>query len=287
MSHLLEKYAPRAPSLSAVWWPTIAIVVAIGISFSVAHSWRMIVLPLALVAVAVASSFKEKTVARLEQSVIRSEELTLCRHWDRAYKMTLDLLPSLATRPTLHLRTVLVAATCLDQLQAYDAAIVTYDYLIDQLPNSDTTSIRLRIRRAIAQLANGQLADADVALCRLRSQNDGDGLMSAGYRLACLIQQVRTNHWSDAVEQNALDLIDRLRPLGVDAGYGYALMALSCFRIQEDQPHTPPPHRDALVWWTRATRLLPVSALVNRFSELTTIASLLPMQQALPPATVR
>ena len=69
------------------------------------------------------------------------------------------------------------------------------------------------------------------------------------------------------------------RPLGVEAAYGHALMALAHHQLaQRPQPAKtddvePMDHNTlTLIWWQRATLLLPVQALVQRFAELQTLA---------------
>ncbi len=109
--------------------------------------------------------------------------------------------------------------------------------------------------------------------------------VTAGFRLARLIQDVRTHHFADALETSD-ELIDELRPLGVEAGYGMALMALCYHQHHRRQaehtdtdtdaasagtggaPDTAGPSDAVARWWQRATLLLPAPVLVDRFPEL-------------------
>ena len=246
------------------------------------NTWAAFLPPFALGAVFAAVMAKAYSTRQLDQRVAQMEELALCRHWVRSLRKAWRLLPSLTTHPVLHHRATTVIATCLDRLKAYDAGIVAYDNLIERLANQDPVSALLRAQRAIAQLVNGQLTDADVALRRLRGH--GHGQVAATCRLASLVQQAQTNHWADAVEQSSSELVNQLRPLGVEAGYGYALMALACYKLTSNQPSAEPDRAE--MWWSYATRLLPVGALVDRFSEVGAAANVLASESAVPPPVV-
>ncbi len=132
----------------------------------------------------------------------------------------------------------------------------------------------MAIHRAIAKLLCDHLTDADDALRKKRgaAEQYPDTPIAAAYRYAALVQQVQTNHFADAVAASD-DLVVQLRPLGVEAGYGYALMALSHHMTGAD---------GAAAWWSRATTLLPPATLTERFSQLRAIEHLAPVVQ--PPA---
>ena len=137
---------------------------------------------------------------------------------------------------------------------------------------------------AIAQIAGDQLTDADDTLRRLRGAIDPyrGTPIAASYRLANLIQQTHTNHHADAVE-TAGTLLDDLRPLGAEAGYGHALMALSFYRMGEIETPDPAHRQQAALWCSRATLLLSPEALSARFRELGAMAvNLAPRGEAAP-----
>lgn len=265
------------------WLPVMALVVALILGTTVASHWTLILSCLAVGAVFTGLTVKMHRLRQSEQHVIRVQELTTLRQWTRSLRLSWRLLPSLVTVPTLHGQVVALMATCLDELKAYDTAIQAYTYLIDRIPSADPASVQLRSRRTIVQLVNGQLTDADEALRRLRNHVDTHPVIEATYRFASLVQQVRTNHWADAADHSWPDLVQQLRPLGIESGYGYALIALSCHKLSLNQPHY---REHAQRWWSYATRLLPVRTLVNRFAELEQIAGLLPADQAVPPPCV-
>ena len=177
-----------------------------------------------------------KRMRLLEKQVNRVQEMALTRRTRAAFDEAWSLLPQLAISPELHSRTVAFLGHLLDQLKAHESGIVAFDFLIDRLPAEHPASVQLRVHRAICQLACDRLADADDAIRRLRMLQEpvGASPTHAAYHYAVLVQCVRTRNYDDAVKRGD-SLIDALRPLGVDAGYGYALMALSCAALHRKQ----------------------------------------------------
>src|SRR5690606_16506094 len=89
----------------------------------------------------------------------------------------------------------------------------------------------------------------------------------AGYTLGELYQQVRTNHFGDLLE-NVQGVMERLRPLGIEAAPGYAMVALACFHMRQTDAALLD---QAVVWWDRASLLMSPVKMVNRFEELAVI----------------
>lgn len=276
-SHITH-YPARGPSKLVAWAPIIALAAALAITLTLQGDAAVLLSWLIIVGVLAALATRASRVKRLDQRVAHLRELAMLRHWAATVRLAWKLLPSLTTLPALHGRTLVLIAHGLDQLKAYDAAIAAYDHLIDHAPPKEPPAVQLRISRATSQLAIDQLTDADDALRKLRAQAEvlAQPVIGAAYHLAGLIQQARTGHWAEAVEQNANGLIDRLRPLGVEAGYGYALLALSYHQLDHTEPSAS---GHAARWWSRATLLLPVAALVDRFSELSAMNAYEPTAQ--------
>jgi len=209
---------------------------------------------------------------QLSTTVAQLQEKATLRYWPDALASAWRILPAVAAWPTLHARVIAAMAHCLDQLRAFDAAIVTYDYLIKRVPSNHPGTVQLQLHRTMAQLASDHLADADDALRQLRkipavAEPQSPNVLSAMYRLAYLIQQVRTRHWDDAVAQSQ-NLEQDLRPLGVEAGYGYALMSLSYHQLPVELDVNVDRPKQSATWWSRATLLLPPGELTKRFNEL-------------------
>jgi len=274
----LDRHPPRGPSRLSTWLPLAALGAAAAMTF-MTNEYTAGLLPwLLLGGVIFFMGYRVSAMRNLEQRVARVQELTILRHLPQSLRLAWRLLPDLSTIPELHGRTVALIADNLDRLGCHDAAIVAYDYLIERLPPNQPGSVHLRIHRTMVQLSNEQLTDADDSLRRLRAAVDEmpGTPVSAGYRLAQLIQRVQTNHFDEAVNESD-NLLEELRPLGIEAGYGHALMALSCFNLED--------HEAAQTWWSSATLLLPPATLTRRFNQLQSLSEQLTANQSSPPPT--
>ncbi|MEM8739010.1 MAG: hypothetical protein AAGG38_11120 [Planctomycetota bacterium] len=203
------------------------------------------------------------SVKLLGRRLDRAQDLVMLRHHGAAWQLAWRLIPRLVTHPALQHRAVAVLARSLSEAGAHDAAMVAYDRLLEDLPDGHPGAIQLRVQRAIASLFTEQLSDADDALRRLRGPVEplAGSTVGAAYRLACLFQAVQTAHYREAIEESD-GLVEALRPLGVDAGYGHALLAW-CHRQRGDEAAGDA--EQARSWWARATTLLPHRSLVARF----------------------
>lgn len=221
-------------------------------------SW---ILPwLALGAVIVMAHTRGRRGRQLERRATNLHELAMLRHFAPALRRAWDLLPEVTTHPGMHSRIIAVVGHCLDQLRCYESAIAAYDHLARVLPDDHPANLQAQVDRAMAQLAADHLSDADDALRRLRprvERAEAPGLM-AGFTLAQLAQHVSTNHFADGIHLGE-KLTETLRPLGVDAGYGHALLALCHHHTGSDEAGEA---------WRRATTLLPARQLVYRFPQL-------------------
>jgi hypothetical protein len=264
----LARYPSRGSSRTAALIPTLALAAIIFLALG-AQNAVMFLLPwLLLGALLVFMALRVRRARELDAAVARAQEWTMWRRREDALRQAWRLLPRLATNPELHGRAVAAIAHNLDALGAHEAAIVAYDQLIDHLPEGHPISVQLRVQRTMAELGADRLTDADASLRRLRGAVEPfrKTPIGASYRLASLIQQSRTHHDADAVAESG-ELLDELRPLGVEAGFGHALMALAFVRLGEGEA-APPDWRDqASLWWSRATLLVAVDRLVERFGE--------------------
>lgn len=251
-------------------------------------------------------SARVRRMRSLERQTHRVQELAMLRHQREALDAGWALLPQLTGSLDLYARTTALLAHLLDQLKAYDSAIVGYDFLIERLPQEHPASVQLRVQKTIVQLESDHLADADDGLRKLRAlqQHPSVTPVQAAYHYALLLQSVRTHHYDDAIAM-AGGLLDNLRPLGVDAGYGHALLAWSFaahaerLRLREaESPQTnagagaQETHSElmqsATTWWSSATLLLPVADLARRHVHLHDFSQRPPIaaatQSAVPPA---
>jgi tetratricopeptide (TPR) repeat protein len=210
------------------------------------------------------------------QQVTRAWELALLRQYREALRRAWRLLPEVRDQPELHGRCVAVIAHTLDELAAYEAATVAFDYLLERLPDGHPMATRVRLQHAAAAFAMDHLADGDDALRKLRpiAEERPNSQISAAYTLARLIQDVRTGHFAEAAE-HAEQTAEALRPLGVEAGYGHGLLAYCCDQLaghEADAERAQKRREAAARWWRAATILLPPAALSHRFAELGRLA---------------
>ena len=279
----LDRNPPRGRSRTMSWLTTAVMAAALALTLLAPNGATLVLALLLLLLLFFLLNWRTFAFRRLEAATGQVQEAAVRRRWVEALRRAWRLLPSLAAAPELHGRAVAFIAHSLDQVQAHESAIVAYNYLIDHLPPEHPAGVQFRVQRAMAQLASDQLVDADETLRRLRGSVERykETPISASYRLANLIQQARTNHYADAVATSPT-LLDDLRPLGVDAGFGHALMALAYFQSPEPAESTEDQktyREHAAEWWSRATLLLPIPLLVGRFAELE------PLKDALAPST--
>ena len=291
----LAAHEPRPASPWVVWGPLLGIGVAIVLAFVIGGPAALLVPWLGLGLVFGYLVWRVRRLRGLERQINETQELAMRRDHRPALVQAWRLIPRVSTQPSMYVRCVALLAHALDQFKAYEAALAAYDALIEKLPEEDPGSVHLRLHRSIAALMAEHLADADDALRRLAGQvlaggesrdagggegGDGDGEGGgeggggggalATYRLAELIQRVRTHHFDDAAaaSDNALQ---ELRPLGVSAGFGHALLALS-WRRARDLGDAAQRAQHSATWWQRATLLVPAATLVDRFPELAELA---------------
>jgi len=180
----------------------------------------------------------------------RIEERVLLRDHPRALRQAWRQVPTLATWEAWS-RLLLVFARGLEGVGAWETALVAWDRFLEahQGPVAD----RARCRRAMVRLRCDRLADADDDLRSV--SRDGDDFVEAERLLATLFQRLVTGHHREAAEAGGEHVLETLRPLGVEAGYGHALFALACWRAED-----PAAAQRA---WERASRLLEPEALVR------------------------
>ncbi len=270
----LDRYPARGPSSLVVGLPMMLFIASMLVILCVNNSAAVALALLMMVAFSAFQLWRRRWERGLQSaSHGQAQELASVRHWSQSLRIAWRSLPSLeqlSGTPTA--RTIAVMAHDLDQLKAYESAITAYDFLIDHLPAQHVGSIQFRIQRALAQFALDRLTDADQTLRRLRGQieNYRGTPAAALYRLAMLVQEVRTNHYADAIA-GADNLLDELRPLGVESGYGYCALPAAM-----SYAHVDPHPRNA----NKVSRLQPnlvvaghaapkpVTTLVDRFPDL-------------------
>jgi len=266
-------FMPQAGPVWVTHAPLIVLVAAVLLAILIPPPIGALLPWLALLGVLIHGSARLRGLRDLERVANAIAEQAMLRRYRPALRRAWLVLPRLVRHPSLHGRVVATMAHCLDDLGAHESAMAAYDHLLAGMPDAGPATMHVRISRAIAALRTDHLADGDEALRRSRG---AIGLylgtpIGGAFRMAQLVQDVRTHHYTDALEF-APTLVDDLRPLGIEAGFGYALMALCMSNARPADPaaaaQVEPPTR----WWSRATTLLPAEQLVREFPELEPLA---------------
>ncbi len=264
--------------------------VLLGLLFALVFTQNFLVMVLPWLAVGGLVGFMMLRVKQqkvLEARANRLQELLLMREHKQVLREVWLLIPELSQQPSLHVRMVNALAHALIELKCYEAGVAAMGYLIEVVPNGHPHAVQIKINRAIAWLMMDHLSDADDALRGMRGLEDEQkqNTIAASYGFASLLQAVKTFHWEDGVEAGptgqSQQWIDRLRPLGIEAGYGYGLIAFCHLKygermVQQDATGGAEGARlhgvAADRWWARATCLLRPDYLLHKFPELTEVA---------------
>ena len=298
MHDLLAAYPARGTSRWMTWMPLAVLAGVMVVALTSTHPLMQLLPWAALIGMLIFMSRRVRMVRDLERQTQRVQELAMLRHQRQALDAGWELLPKVTGSLDLYARITALLAHLLDQMKADEPAIVGYDYLIERLPAEHPASVQLRVHKAIVQLESDHLADADDALRKLRvlQQQPSITPVQAAYHYALLLQSVRTHHYDDAIAM-AGGLLDNLRPLGVDAGYGHALLAWSyaahADRLRQREPEAQETEAaeaartrekelmsSATQWWSRATLLLPVADLARKHVQLNEFAQRPPIAAA-------
>lgn len=285
----LELHPPVMPSRAHALLPLVLLGVAVGLTLlSPTHPAAHLSWPLMIAAVGYTHLHAARQ-QRLAAKMTQVEDMVVLRQYPQALMASWTLLPQLSQLHMQHNRCLAAMAESLDHLRGLDAAVIVYDQLIDQLPGEHPLQLQFRLKRTLAQLAGDHLTDADDSLRRLRGNELATRAVPgnpyhAAYRLAQHMQHVLTRHDADALASEST-FFETIRPLGLEAAPGYALMALALRRSCGDS--------DALeragLWWSRATLLLPVQVLVSKLpdvGELSSDPAMLPYTRScLPPVS--
>jgi tetratricopeptide (TPR) repeat protein len=208
--------------------------------------------------------YQRHTLLRARRSLNEMRELTMLRRNRRAAQMAYRLIPQLRVWPDFHAQAVMLLADNCMQIEAWEPAIGTYDFLLERLDQEGPTTQVLRAQRTLGLLHDDRLADADAELRRLGHHAHAP-LAAALHRAAELYRRVKTHHDPQALAETDRQALRRtLSPLGVEAGYYYALIAEACRRAGRADLAAP--------WWRDATLLLPPQRIASHVPETAPLA---------------
>jgi len=208
------------------------------------------------------AAWQRHLTANLQESLRRVHELTVLRRYDEAAAEAWALIPRVQRWPDHHLQATMLLTADLAALHAYEAAAAGQSYLLRFVPEGHPAGQILRLQRALALLHEDRLADADDELRQVEREKRSP-LAEALHRVARMYQQLRTHRAAEVVA-DADQRPARLRPLAVEAGYAYGMMAAAFDRLDQSD--------EARRWWKLATLLLPDAAIAREAPETAGLA---------------
>ena len=278
----LADHPPIPPSPWRGRGPMLALIAVALVIMLTGHPALAFLPWIAIVTMMIVLVGRANRTRQLHARTVRAWELAMLRRHREALRAAWALLAEARPYPELQARAITVMAHCLDELAQHEAATVALNNLLGRMDPNHPMAAQLRVQRAQASLCTDHLADGDEALRKLRGRIDQlpTCAITASYHLTRLVQDVRTGHFADACSE-ADQTAQKLLPLGVDAGYGYGLLALCEHQLalrENDDAAADDRNRRSESWWRKATLLIPPAALVYRHAELMPLLSARPIK---------
>lgn len=285
ISKHLQRYAPRISRMWINQLPLILLILAAVLTLFAGNALTAILPWMLLIGVLIYTRLRVVRTRNIQQNVQQVHDWTQLGEHVQATRAIWKLLMTTQLMPEVHGRLVALMALNLDKLTAYNAAEATYDYLIQRMPTDHLGSVQLQLQRTILQLFNDELSTADTNLRKLRpiAMEHPNTPISAMFIYASLLQQIQTYHYADAVDENKDQLVKQLRPLGIEAGHGYGLMAWSYYQLSLRTPDDLSLIEQSKNWWRKANLLLSSKILIQRQPDLKQLAAKFTYPLTAPP----
>ncbi|NIA06891.1 MAG: hypothetical protein GWP14_04500 [Actinobacteria bacterium] len=217
--------------------------------------------------------------AARRQGIIRcsrkAADLCLLERWDEAIEPLQKVLNKPVNQPQIRYQGLLELAGVAEHTGKLDQSRQIYQAIGQEQPHGPLGRLAL-VGEAIVLLKLDQLADAEAVIRRLEVSVEGPGLKSL-VLLARLYQQIKTGHYSEALEDEANKCELARLGLSTKAGYVYGMLALAHKNQTENQDQ-------AKKYWRQATMLIRPENLVRKFPELAQLEQAYPSANGLPEA---
>ncbi|MEM1026594.1 MAG: hypothetical protein AAGJ38_00760 [Planctomycetota bacterium] len=265
----LEAHAPRSAKPWVRYVPLGVVVLAVLLSLAMPNGLTATLPWLALLGVIVYGTQRRQRHARASAQALYAQELGMLRYHRDALRTAWNVLPALVHRNEEHARTVALIGHLLNVLGADEAANVAFDFLLERLADGHPAALTLRLQKAANAFEADRLSDGDAELRRVRSavKADDPGPIGAAYRATRLLQSVSTHHFAEAVD-DLPQTKGAFRPLGIDGGLAYGLLAYAQHRLGNREASQRA--------WHDATCLLPSHELIRRYAPLQALAEVKP-----------
>ena len=222
---------------------------------------------LGLAGAMIATAFVAARSAQREQSELEAaEELIQLRRWDQAAALLDGMLSRPARTPQSRIQGLLYLAAVLTRYHRFADAITVYDHILETVQLDSEGSLGLRVGRAMAQLHDDRLFDADRAINELRRAPGAEE--SGSLALLEIYRDVKTGHPEEAADLFGRRLAAMRKQLGHRLGDAYGLAA----RAQDMLGH----EAEARALYEDATLLVSEGELARRYSELASLAGKYP-----------
>jgi hypothetical protein len=206
--------------------------------------------------------FTNRSVLREQAALTRAGELLQLRRWPEAARLLDETLSSPMRSHPGRLQALAFLAALLARYHRFGEAIEVYEHVLSVQGLDPGTVHGLKLGRALAQLRDDRLYDADRSLADLRRVA---GSESPGLELVELYREFKTGHARDAVER-----FNRCLPL-LKRGLGHR--CADAWSLAAGANHVLGEAAAAQRCWTIATALMPPLELTQRFPELAAVAS--------------
>ena len=225
MEEHLDAHPPRPPSRWKRLLPLAPMGFGLG-AYLVSPSGLTALLLLGGVTAGLAwSAMQARASHRRQTRLQQMHEKATLRRPAEALRIGWDLLPEVTESPLMYGSLLTTFARCFNELRLDEAAMVCYDRLLASAPADHPATRHFSCLRGLAALFEDRLAEADDSLRRVRVEDEpADSPLRPTLAIARLLQQARTYRVDDIIDSRG-DAIDHMRPLGVEAGYAYALIA--------------------------------------------------------------
>jgi len=279
VSRLLESSAPR-PRGSWFWYIAgiLLLILMLGSYFSSRYeqSQRLIeglsmFLLIGMILAMWAMTWSAARSVQREHAHLQAiEELIQLRRWDQAAATLQSLLSRPARTPQAHVQSLLFLAAVLARYHRFGDAIAVYDHILSTVQLDEDGTFGIKLARAMAQLRDDRLFDADRAINELRRLCGADD--SAALALIEIYRDVKTGHPLEAADMFQKKHPVLTRQLGHRMADALALAA---------RAHDLLGHADeAQALYGDATLLVAEPELTRRYPELQPLAGKYPAASA-------
>ena len=206
----------------------------------------------------------------------KAADLCLLERWEEAIEPLRKVLNRPVNLPQIRYQGLLELAGVAEHTGKVDQARQIYRAIGQEQPHGLLGRLAL-MGEAVVLLKMDHLADAETVIRQLELSAEGPGLKSL-VLLARMYQQIKTGHYSEALEDESNKCELARLGLSTKAGYVYGLLGLAHINQTKNE-------EQAKKYWRQATMLIRPGNLVEKFPELAQLEQAYPSASELPGTT--